>query len=84
MFRLITPSVDIVQHFLKQTFRTLSKNLITGLLSGLIYVGTCQLPTYISLNLLSYKPFQYYGTLEPDVFAEYTQNKGFQLEAAEK
>ena len=41
MFRLITPSVDIVQHFLKQTFRTLSKNSITGLLSGLIYVGTC-------------------------------------------
>ena len=31
MFRLITPSVDIVQHFLKHT----------GLLSGLIYVGTC-------------------------------------------
>ena len=30
MFRLITPSVDIVQHFLKHT----------GLLSGLIYVGT--------------------------------------------
>ena len=38
MFRLITPSVDIVQHVLKRTFRTLSKNLITGLLSGLIYV----------------------------------------------
>ena len=84
MFRLITPSVDIVQHFLKQTFRTLSKNLITGLLSGLIYLGTCQLPIYISLKLLYFNPFQYIGILEPDIFEYITQNKGFQVEAAEK